>query len=188
MLSLSEKSKRLVPANEKIVSLLILLLLTTSRMTTVKSDDTDQQSSPELPIGGGEVHIVLAPCSVCRDGQSIGLPENTGVLPGVPGEFTCQQLDIFLPALYPNSSHPDCQAIQSVGALCGCTTPSDACTICNDNAPMAYPKRPLEFFQDLFGGSSRVVSYSMPSYKPPTLKRKRRAQALRVFCQTIVVG
>jgi hypothetical protein len=73
----------------------------------------------------------------------------------VPGEFMCQQIYQLLPSsgLYPNSSHPDCLAIQSVGALCGCPIPGNACTICSgEHAPIAYLERPLELFQELFGG------------------------------------
>lgn len=98
----------------------------------------------------GEDNLLL-PCSICVEG-SLQLPDKLVSLPGVAGEFTCDQLNSFLPLLYPDSTDPDCQAIQSVGSLCGCPTPDNACSVCNDDAPMTFPDRPLEFFSDMFGG------------------------------------
>lgn len=100
---------------------------------------------------------LLVACSVCRDGpSSLGSPENVISIPGMPGELTCEQLDLLVPSLYPDSSHPNCQALQSVGALCGCPTPANSCTLCKDNAPMAFPERPVEFFGDALGGGMIV--------------------------------
>lgn len=92
------------------------------------------------------------PCSVCRDGENVKFPNKVIVIPSLPGEFTCSQVDLLLPTMYPDNSHSDCQTLQSLGSLCGCRTPENACTLCEGGVPMAYPNRPLEFFSDMFGG------------------------------------
>lgn len=91
----------------------------------------------------------LAACTVCQDGVAVGLPEVTIAIPGFPGEYTCAQLDLFLPTLLPDGKSTTCQTLQSVGSICGCPMPPDSCSLCDS---IAYPQRELAFLADLFGG------------------------------------
>lgn len=103
---------------------------------------------------GESMDDASVPCSVCRDGLGVGWPENTISIPNISGEITCEQLDLLVPSLYPDRSNENCQTLQSLGALCGCQTPVNACTLCKDGAPMAFPERPVKFFGDTVGGGT----------------------------------
>ena len=116
---------------------LIVCLASSAKLTMSQENGT---SSP----------FVTLPCTICRGGEPVGLPDKIVTSEGILAGQTCDQLDDFVGILYPNASAPDCQAIQSVGTICGCPAATNTCTLCgNAGERPLYPDKTIDSLGDL---------------------------------------
>lgn len=79
-------------------------------------------------------------CSVCKDGQSVPLPEKGINVEGIPIN-NCGTLDTTAALLPADSDF--CVSIQSIGTLCGCPIPESACSLCHDESSVTNPQLEL---------------------------------------------
>lgn len=84
-------------------------------------------------------------CSVCRDGTPMPLP-NQALDLGIDGfnVNTCSDLDSFTQAT--TAGNALCDMIQSMGSMCGCPIPPNACILCEGGGTIQMPKMELEGF------------------------------------------
>ena len=91
-------------------------------------------------------------CTVCHDRSAVRFPEKVPVDQGILAGQTCQQIDRVIGMLHPNVSSTECQAVQSIGALCGCPPLRNTCSVCAEGSIMTEPGRTLPFLSHLFSG------------------------------------
>ena len=91
-------------------------------------------------------------CTVCQDRSVVRFPDSVPVDEGILAGQTCQQIDRAVGILHPNASSTECQAVQSIGVLCGCPPASNTCTICPMGARVTHPGKTLPFLSHLFSG------------------------------------
>ena len=102
-------------------------------------------------------------CSVCRGGEPITKPDEPIVVE-TPSPFpieNCRTLDAV--AAFLTAHTPDCDGIQSLGAICGCPVGANACRLCPDREAVPIPHQALGFedkliLQHALGGTSAVAS------------------------------
>ena len=93
-------------------------------MTVVAKGQQQQQQQAMV--------FAQTPCSLCRNGTAVALPDRIVADTGVLADRTCQEVNVMLGWLYTNASHPECQSIQSLGSLCGCPTQTqNTCHLCD---------------------------------------------------------
>jgi hypothetical protein len=101
------------------------------------------------------VSVSSRPCTVCKGDLKFdeSFTNKTISLPLKPQTITltCAMLDVSLPFLVTNDTSETCSLIQSLGPVCGCPTPSDACTLCSDGSSSQSPNSTLPFFEEKFG-------------------------------------
>jgi hypothetical protein len=94
-------------------------------------------------------------CTVCKEGLKFdeSFEDKTISLPLKPQTITltCAMLNASLPFLVSNATSDSCSLIQSLGPLCGCPTPLNACTLCSDGSSCQSPNLELPFFEEMFG-------------------------------------
>jgi hypothetical protein len=94
-----------------------------------------------------------APCTICRGGENITLPDKPV---NVPGDFafidTCGTLDSLV-GLVLQDADEECVFLQSVSTICGCPKPETACNLCADGALASNPTLEVPLlFDALFDG------------------------------------
>lgn len=92
-----------------------------------------------------------APCTICKDGEPVSLPDEILAVPGLPA-MQCSSVDLTLSFVVPNATSADCETVQSLGSLCGCPTREDSCSLCPSGNSVGLPDNELPFFSDLFLG------------------------------------
>ena len=97
------------------------------------------------------------PCSLCRNGTTMTLPDKTPIKDGLLGGQPCFQINQWIGLLYTTDSE-ECQTIQSLGTMCGCplvvvdepnAAPPPPCTLCPNGGLVTKPDKPLPLFSNL---------------------------------------
>lgn len=88
--------------------------------------------------------VSAAPCTVCRDGSAVTLPEKKVQISALYPEMECSSLDSLIPNLFPNENSEECGLIHQFSTLCGCPIPENACTLCPDGLPVGAPDGVLD--------------------------------------------
>ena len=98
--------------------------------------------------------VLAAPCTVCPGGEDITLPDKELAIPGFEFINTCGALNATIPSLL-DDSLPECGQLQSVGTICGCPIPPNACHLCNGDPTAVVRNRtnPIPLFPDLLPGN-----------------------------------
>lgn len=102
-----------------------------------------------LALSFGSVRVLASPCTICKGGEDISLPDKEITIPGFEFLETCNDLNAMIPGALQLGSE-DCDGVQSIGSLCGCSVSEDACRICTDGSPVGMPSREIPLFQSLF--------------------------------------
>ena len=91
------------------------------------------------------------PCTVCIGGENITKPDKKLALPGFEWIDTCRGLATTIPLVL-DATSPECPQVQSIGTMCGCPIPEDACLLCHGdpNAVLHNPENEVPLFQDSF--------------------------------------
>lgn len=83
--------------------------------------------------------VSAAPCTVCRDGSAVTLPEKKVQISALYPEMQCSSLDSLIPNLFPDENSEECGLIHQFSTLCGCPIPENACTLCPDGLAVGAP-------------------------------------------------
>ena len=87
-------------------------------------------------------------CKVCVNGEDIPLPDRELDLGDLPID-SCSSLASFA-ALLPDDSF-ECDGIQSLGILCGCSRPENSCSVCPNGESVPKPNQKLNIFSLMSG-------------------------------------
>ena len=91
-------------------------------------------------------------CTVCRDGSAVPFPDNILRVEGFPVD-RCGDLELLTPFFLQGSEL--CDDVQSIGSLCGCEIPDNACRLCSDGSSVTNPSLflPTYLASDFFIGA-----------------------------------
>lgn len=99
----------------------------------------------------------VVPCTVCKDGSAVPFPDKAINVEGIPVD-TCRSLETTAGFLIQGTDF--CNSVQSIGTLCGCEIPDNACNLCTDGSTVSNPSLnlPTYYANDfIFGAPEGVV-------------------------------
>lgn len=112
------------------------------------------------------VSSAAQPCSLCLNGKPMTLPEKEISIQGFDFMKDCRALSEFAPIVFQQES-AECELLQSIGTLCGCPKPAEACNLCTNGFKAEFGWRKLDFLADSFGGivpTCELVEAGLHSY------------------------
>lgn len=110
-----------------------------SRIVFTAFDRSPSRTLLCLILTIGHLCVSAAPCTVCRDGSAVTLPEKKVQISALYPEMQCSSLDSLIPNLFPDESSEECGLIHQFSTLCGCPIPENACTLCPDGLAVGAP-------------------------------------------------
>lgn len=97
---------------------------------------------PSIPENPPEV-TRGPPCTVCKNGDPITLPDKELELGDLPIE-NCADLETF--AALVSVGTDECNGLQTIGPFCGCPVREGACTFCPHGESVPRPRQKLNWF------------------------------------------
>jgi hypothetical protein len=89
------------------------------------------------------------PCTFCKDGSAVTLPDYLVQLPGYP-TLPCSSIDTLIPSLLPDETSSDCTIAHQVSSVCGCPILPNACNVCGDESNVPNVHVLVEEFAEMF--------------------------------------
>jgi len=95
-------------------------------------------------------------CTVCVDGEPMGMPDKPLSFDDTPDIKTCKDLDDLTTFYWLDSK--TCQGIQAISSYCGCAYQRNTCTFCANGEPTPLPNKHLPWLRD-------VISFLPQEYR-----------------------